>query len=166
MDPLIRELEISELKRRRQKLLLAKKIAAFIISGTIVPSSLTIFQVLKNFSESYKNHEKSFDYSIEEIWKDIDINSTIIVSSFAAIVGGFFTGNYIDEKERIYNQNKVKNKINSNCYLVDENEFEVEQPDFSILADENIIFSGIEEYHEDVDQVNNVKRHEYNCCMK
>ena len=50
--------------------------------------------------------------------------------------------------------------------MVDENEFEVEQPDFSILADENIIFSGLEEYHEDVDQVNNVKRHEYNCCMK
>ncbi len=166
MDPLIRELEIIELKRRRQKLLLAKKIAAFIISGTIVPSSFTIFQVLKNFSESYKNHEKSFDYSIEEIWKDIDINSTIIVSSFAAIVGGFFTGNYIDEKERIYNQNVVKNKINSNCYLVDENEFEVEQPDFSILADENIIFLGIEEYNEDVDQVNKVKRHEYNCCKK
>ena len=59
MDPLIRELENIELKRRRQKLLLAKKIAAFIISGTIVPSSLTIFQVFKNFSESYKNHEKS-----------------------------------------------------------------------------------------------------------
>ena len=166
MNPLIRELEIIELKRRRQKLLLAKKIAAFIISGTIVPSSLTIFQVLKNFSESYKNHEKSFDYSIEEIWKDIDINSTIIVSSFAAVVGGFFTGNYIDEKERIYNQNIVKNKINSNCYLVDEDEFEVEQQDVSILADENIIFLGIEEYHEDVDQINKVKRHEYNCCKK
>ena len=86
MDPLIRELENIELKRRRQKLLLAKKIAAFIISGTIVPSSLTIFQVFKNFSESYKNHEKSFEYSIEEIWKDIDINSTIIVSSFAAVI--------------------------------------------------------------------------------
>lgn len=166
MNPLIRELEIIELKRRRQKLLLAKKIAAFIISGTIVPSSLTIFQVFKNFSESYKNHEKSFDYSIEEIWKDIDINSTIIVSSFAAVVGGFFTGNYIDEKERIYNQNIVKNKINSNCYLVDEDEFEVEQRDFSILADENIIFLGIEEDHEGVDQINKVKRHEYNCCKK
>ena len=63
-------------------------------------------------------------------------------------------------------QNIVKNKINSNCYLVDENELEVEQRDFSILADENIIFLGIEEYHDDVNQVNKVKRHEYNCCKK
>ena len=50
--------------------------------------------------------------------------------------------------------------------MVDENELEVEQRDFSILADENIIFLGIEEYHDDVNQVNKVKRHEYNCCKK
>ena len=48
----------------------------------------------------------------------------------------------------------------------DENELEVEQRDFSILADENIMFLGIEEYHENVNQVNKVKRYEYNCCKK